>query len=142
GSGPGTHQGAGAHQDTHTQREPGVGGDPQTRPNTPERFGPIPVRGRVAAGARGRPVDEGTAVELLAGAPLPAGTATVLWTADTSPGAFGAESDSVGLPVGTKTRAGAIVRARGRAVRAGQRVLSAGTMLTPAHLGVAAACGV
>src|SRR5690625_7378933 len=36
-------------------------GDPQTRPNTPERFGSIPVRGRVAAGARGRPGGEGTA---------------------------------------------------------------------------------
>jgi molybdopterin molybdotransferase len=142
GSGPGTHQGAGAHQDTHTQREPGVGGDPQTRPNTPERFGPIPVRGRVAAGARGRPVDEGTAVEIMTGAPLPAGTDTVIRIEDTSPGAFGAESVSVELPDGTKPRAGAFVRARGSDVRAGQRVLSAGTMLTPAHLGVAAACGV
>src|SRR5699024_942001 len=117
GSGPGTHQGAGAHQDTHTQREPGVGGDPQTPPNTPGGCGPIPERRHVAAGSRGRPRDEGTAVEIRTGAPLPAGTDTVIRIEDTSPGAFGAESVSVELPDGTKPRAGAFVRARGSDVR-------------------------
>src|SRR5690625_7904612 len=78
----------------------------------------------------------------MTGAPLPAGTDTVIRIEDTSPGAFGAESVSVELPDGTKPRAGAFVRARGSDVRAGQRVLSAGPMLTPAHLGVAAGCGV
>src|SRR5699024_8258558 len=127
GSGPGTHQGAGAHQDTHTQREPAVGGDPQAHPDPTERFGPIPVRGRVAAGAWGRPVGVGTAVESMTGAPLPAGTDTVIRIEDTSPGVFGAESVSVELPAGTKPRAGTFVRARGSDVREGQRVLSAGT---------------
>ena len=80
GSGPDAHQGPDAQRqartqsDPRTQREPAVGGDPQAHPDPTEPFGPIPVRGRVAAGARGRPVDEGTAGEIMTGAPLPAGT--------------------------------------------------------------------
>src|SRR5690625_7970582 len=76
----------------------------------------------------------------MTGAPLPAGTDTVIRIEDTSPGAFGAESVSVELPDGTKPRAAAFVRARGSDVPAGQRALSAGTTLPPAHLGVPAAC--
>src|SRR5699024_3273367 len=69
------------------------------------------------------------------------GTDTVIRIEDTSPGAFGAESVSVELPAGTKPRAGTFGRARGSDVREGQRVLSAGRMLTPPHRRVAAACG-
>lgn len=101
---------------------------------------PIPVHGRVAAGARGEPVQPGTAVEIMTGAPLPQGTDMVVKIEDTSPGRFGAES--ITFDAGAEPRPGAFVRPRGSDVTAGQTVLSAGTMLTPAHLGVAAACGV
>ncbi|KAB1949278.1 molybdopterin molybdotransferase MoeA [Brevibacterium linens ATCC 9172] len=101
---------------------------------------PIPVHGRVAAGAHGQPVLPGTAVEIMTGAPLPAGTDMVVKIEDTSPGRFGA--DAITLDARAEPRPGTFVRRRGSDVRTGQTVLSAGTLLTPAHLGVAAACGV
>ena len=101
---------------------------------------PIPVHGRVAAGAHGQPVQPGTAVEIMTGAPLPAGTDMVVKIEDTSPGRFGAEA--ITLAPSVEPRPGTFVRRRGSDVRTGQTVLRAGTMLTPAHLGVAAACGV
>ncbi|SMX91090.1 molybdopterin molybdochelatase [Brevibacterium iodinum ATCC 49514] len=109
---------------------------------TAEEMGgsPIPVGGRVAAGARGETVQPGTAVEIMTGAPLPQGTDMVVKIEDTAAGRFGAES--ITLDAGAEPRPGAFVRPRGSDVTAGQTVLSAGTMLTPAHLGVAAACGV
>ncbi|WP_181275241.1 molybdopterin molybdotransferase MoeA [Brevibacterium oceani] len=104
---------------------------------------PIPVRGQVAAGARGDTVAPGTAVEIMTGAPLPPGTDTIIRIEDTAPGAFGAESITLDLPTGTKNpQVGNFVRPLGSDVRAGQTVLSAGTQLRPAHLGVAAACGI
>lgn len=104
---------------------------------------PIPVRGRVAAGARGASVEPGTAVEIMTGAPLPPGTDTILRIEDTAPGVFGADAITLDLPAGSASPAeGNFVRPRGSDVRAGQTVLTAGTMLTPAHLGVAAACGI
>lgn len=104
------------------------------------RHRPIPVHGRVAAGARGEAVRPGTATEIMTGAPLPQGTDMVVKIEDTSPGRFGAES--ITLDAHAEPRPGAFVRPRGSDVSAGQTMLSAGTMLTPAHLGVAAACGV
>lgn len=101
---------------------------------------PIPVRGRVAAGARGQQVQPGTAVEIMTGAPLPSGTDLVVKIEDTSPGRFGA--DTVTITAEVEPAPGTFVRRRGSDVRAGQTVLREGTMLTPAHLGVAAACGV
>ena len=106
-------------------------------------YGPIPVRGRVAAGAHGREVAAGSAVEIMTGAPLPAGTDTVIKIEDTQPGNFESPEITITLPA---TAAGPLpgdfVRSRGSDVAAGAIVLSAGLMLTPAHLGVAAACGI
>ncbi|WP_253720137.1 molybdopterin molybdotransferase MoeA [Brevibacterium renqingii] len=116
--------------------------EPQSRAEGIRQLGAVPVVGRVAAGARGTRVAPGTAVEIMTGAPLPSGTDTVIRIEDTSPGVFGSESITVGFPDGKKPRPGTFVRPRGSDVRSGQTVLSAGTMLTPAHLGVAAACGV
>lgn len=101
---------------------------------------PVPVRGRVAAGARGEAVEPGTAVEIMTGAPLPAGTDMVVKIEDTEPGRFGAETMTIVRPA--EARPGTFVRRRGSDVRIGETVLRSGTMLTPAHLGVAAACGV
>jgi molybdopterin molybdotransferase len=107
------------------------------------RFGPIPVHGRVAAGARGERVEPGTAVEIMTGAPLPPGTDTIVRIEDTTPGSFRSETITIELPADTDApTTGNFVRPRGSDVEAGDTVLTAGTMLTPAHLGVAAACGI
>lgn len=109
----------------------------------PVRTEPIAVHGRVAAGSRGEAVAPGTAVEIMTGAPLPAGTDTVVKIEDTAPGDFGADSITIaGTPVAEAPMPGAFVRRRGSDVSSGQTVLRTGTMLTPAHLGVAAACGI
>ncbi|RBP64192.1 molybdopterin molybdochelatase [Brevibacterium sanguinis] len=100
--------------------------------------GPIPVRGRVAAGAVGTEVEEGTAVEIMTGAPLPPGTDLVVPVEATRPGRFDAPEITLLRPA----TAGDFVRRRGSDVTAGTRVLEAGAMLSPARLGVAAACGV
>ena len=115
--------------------------DPQGRTQT--SFGPIPVNGRVAAGARGTEVAAGTAVEIMTGAPLPPGTDTVIAIEATSPGEFESPEITIILPTTSAgPQPGAFVRARGSDVSAGTTVLTAGLMLSPAHLGVAAACGV
>lgn len=105
--------------------------------------GPIPVHGRVAAGARGAEVAAGTAVEIMTGAPLPPSADTVIRIEDTQPGEFESPEITITLPAAdSKPLPGAFVRARGSDVGAGTTVLTSGLMLTPAHLGVAAACGV
>ncbi|WP_232488053.1 molybdopterin molybdotransferase MoeA [Brevibacterium antiquum] len=106
-------------------------------------YGPIRVRGRVAAGARGGEVAPGSAVEIMTGAPLPAGTDTVIKIEDTQPGNFESSEITITLPAtDTGPQPGDFVRSRGSDVAAGTAVLNAGLMLTPAHLGVAAACGI
>lgn len=106
-------------------------------------IGPISITGRVAAGAEGAEVAAGNAVEIMTGAPLPSGTDTVVKIEDTDPGVFAAASISVIVPSGGSVPAsGSFVRTRGSDVRAGETVLRAGTMLSAAHLGVAASCGI
>ncbi|MDN6123558.1 MAG: molybdopterin molybdotransferase MoeA, partial [Brevibacterium sp.] len=121
--------------------------DPQGRHQTV--YGPIPVRGRVAAGAIGAKVASGTAIEIMTGAPLPEGTDTVIAIEATDPAQFASPEIMITLPTqgagprpGAGPQPGAFVRSRGSDVAAGTTVLTAGLMLTPAHLGVAAACGV
>ena len=104
-------------------------------------IGPIPVTGQVAAGVHGGPVAPGTAVEIMTGAPLPPGTDTIVPIEATQPGRFGAAEITVDLDPET-VEPGAFVRRRGSDVGAGTTVLRAGAELTPARLGVAAACGV
>ncbi|WP_309131790.1 molybdopterin molybdotransferase MoeA [Brevibacterium sp.] len=100
--------------------------------------GPIPVCGRVAAGSQGAEVAPGTAVEIMTGAPLPPGAELVVPIEATEPGRFEAPEITVTADVAL----GAYVRRLGSDVTAGTTVLSAGALLTPARLGVAAACGV
>ncbi|WP_453983988.1 molybdopterin molybdotransferase MoeA [Brevibacterium casei] len=107
--------------------------------STDGSVGPLPVVGQVAAGAQGAPVPAGSLVEIMTGAPLPAGTDTVVPIEATTPGRFGAEAVTITVD---DLAPGAYVRPRGSDVGAGTTVLRAGVMLTPARLGVAAACGV
>ncbi|GAA1844191.1 molybdopterin molybdotransferase MoeA [Brevibacterium marinum] len=106
-------------------------------------YGPIPVRGRVAAGAMGAEAAAGTAVEIMTGAPLPAGTDTVIAIEATDPAEFAAPEITITLPTTESgPQPGAFVRSRGSDVGAGTTVLTSGLMLSPAHLGIAAACGI
>lgn len=101
------------------------------------------VLGSVLAGSMaGRPVGEGQAWKVMTGAPLPEGADAVVMverTSATRTEQLGAAGDLV--EVLSEVAAGAGVRGAGSDVRAGERVLAAGTVLRPAHLGVLASVG-
>ncbi len=95
----------------------------------------LPIGGRAVAGqGLGRPVRRGEAVRIFTGAPMPAGTDTVVMQED-----CGLEGDAVIVPPGL--RAGANRRRRGEDVRVGDRVLTAGRRLRAEDIGVAAGLG-
>lgn len=101
------------------------------------------VLGSVLAGSvADRPVGPGQAWKVMTGAPLPAASDAVVMVEESSASAadpLASAGDRVSLsgPV----RAGAGTRRAGSDVRAGDRVLAAGTVLRPAHLGVLASIG-
>lgn len=132
--------------------------------------GPPPWRLRVPAageGLAGQPVaealDDGEACRIATGAPVPPGTTAVLRREDgevASPtpgaGAASAAPSATSAPSTTPTtstttlrlRAGVTapplgrdIRPRGQECRAGEALLAAGTLVTPAVLGLAAAIG-
>ncbi|MGH9053480.1 MAG: molybdopterin molybdotransferase MoeA [Acidimicrobiia bacterium] len=90
----------------------------------------------VAAGhlARGR-VEEGAAIKIMTGAPIPDGADAVVRVEDTAP-----QGDSVRVLVPVKP--GTAVRPAGGDLAAGRVVLEAGERLGPAHLGVLASLGI
>jgi molybdopterin molybdotransferase len=90
----------------------------------------------VAAGhvARGR-VEEGAAIRIMTGAPIPEGADAVARVEDT---AFEGDSVRVLVPV----EPGTAVRPAGGDVAAGEVVLEIGERLGPAHLGVLASLGI
>ncbi|WUK17018.1 molybdopterin molybdotransferase MoeA [Kitasatospora sp. NBC_00374] len=97
--------------------------------------GPGPWReaGRVLAGQSAAPLADGTAVEIATGALLPPGATGVLRR----------EHGRVerGLLRGAALVPGQDVRPRGQECRRGEELLPAGTVVTPAVLGLAAAAG-
>src|SRR5256885_1981461 len=87
----------------------------------------------VAAGQfPARPIGPGQATRIFTGAPLPAGADTVVRQEDTE----GGGPDRVTVVTGRDARKN--VRYRGEDIRKGEVVLSAGTALEPAQLGVLA----
>lgn len=109
-----------------------------------------PVRlwiiGEAAAGhAAAVPVEPGTAVRIMTGAPVPAGADTVVPFEHTdelqqrSKGARTADLTSVAFY--SEPAPGACVRPAGGDAPAGALILRAGTVLGPAHLGVIASLG-
>ncbi len=97
----------------------------------------LPVTEDVPAGrVDGPPLAPGTAHRIMTGAPLPAGADAVVqveWTDGGLPGAT--------VTVQKAVDAGQSVRGAGEDVTAGQVVLTAGTVLGPAQIGLAAAVG-
>ena len=96
--------------------------------------GPLPIRGRLAAGAAAIPLEPGTAMRIFTGAPLPAGADTVFMQEDVT------EQDGiVSLPPGL--RQGANTRPAGEDIASGALALPAGRTLRPQDLALAAALG-
>ncbi|WP_354644992.1 molybdopterin molybdotransferase MoeA [Kitasatospora camelliae] len=94
--------------------------------------GPWRTAGRILAGATGEPLADGAAVEIATGAQLPPGATGVLRREH-------GRLDR-GLLHGTVTP-GQDVRPRGQECHRDDELLAAGTAVTPAVLGLAAACG-
>ncbi|MGW4365311.1 molybdopterin molybdotransferase MoeA [Nocardia takedensis] len=95
----------------------------------------LPVRGVVAAGDPGlEPLARGTAVKVMTGAPLPPGADCVIPVEDT-------DGDAAAVTVRRGRTAGEFVREPGTDVRAGDRLVAAGTLLAPRHIAALAAVG-
>ncbi len=96
----------------------------------------LDVVGEVAAGVASEvQVEAGQAVKIMTGAPMPAGADTVVRVEDTS-------SDGAVVSIGPEVAQGTSVRPAGGDILKGQPVFSAGTRLTPMHIGVLATIGV
>ncbi|MDD2545471.1 MAG: molybdopterin molybdotransferase MoeA [Burkholderiaceae bacterium] len=95
----------------------------------------LPVSQRIAAGSAGAPLQPGTAARIFTGAPVPLGADAILM-----------QEDAELLPDG-RVRVQALpvpgqwIRRAGEDIARGAVVLSAGTRLTPAELGLAASIG-
>lgn len=95
----------------------------------------LKVIGFVPAGTeRGVPVPPGEAVKIMTGAPLPPGCDTVVPIEDV-------ENVADGIRLKTDVKPGAHVRRRGENIRAGERVIAAGTEISPLQIGLLASLG-
>lgn len=102
--------------------------------DVPEAGALLPVSQRIAAGAVGTPLAEGTAARIFTGAPVPLGADAVVMQEQ-------CEVTDGGVRVMTVPASGLAIRRRGEDVAVGQVVLVRGTRLTPQALGVAASVG-
>jgi molybdopterin molybdotransferase len=100
----------------------------------PRGGGALRVAQRVPAGARGQPLETGTAARIFTGAPLPEGADAVVMQEVCA-------RDGDWVRIEAPVSPGENVRSRGEDLRAGGRVLEAGTLLGPQHLGLAASLG-
>jgi molybdopterin molybdotransferase len=103
------------------------------------------VSGDVPAGApMPPPLAEGTAMRIMTGAPVPEGAEAVVPVEDTDDRRDHAHAGApppATIRIFKSAASGANIRPIGQDVRAGQVVLSAGTILRPAEVGVLAALG-
>ena len=105
----------------------------------------LTVSGDIPAGASiPPPLAEGTAARIMTGAPLPEGAEAVVPVEDTDDHRDHAHAGAPAPPmirIFKRASPGANIRPVGQDVRAGQGVMSAGTVLRPAEVGVLAALG-
>mgnify|MGYP001236583088 CR=1 FL=1 len=94
----------------------------------------LPVLQRIPAGQIGQPLTPGSVARIFTGAPTPDGADTVVMQEDTEPVEGGVRFLKSPKP-------GANIRRAGEDIRPDQTVLTAGTRLGPAQLGVAASVG-
>lgn len=92
----------------------------------------------IAAGAVPARLEASTAAAIMTGAMMPAGANAVVPIERAVPAHFAVAGESVTLP---STPAGSYVRLQGSDIESGSSVIAAGTLLNPAHLGLAAALG-
>jgi len=95
----------------------------------------LPVSQRIAAGMAGSALKPGSCARIFTGAPLPDGANTVVMQEHCR-----VEGERVYLE--QDVAAGANIRPRGNDIAAGTAILSAGTVLRAAQLGLAAAVGI
>jgi len=103
----------------------------------------LPVIGEIAAGSAPEPpVQEGTAVRIMTGAPVPPGADAVVRFEDTDEQERRAGSGPItAIAIRVAIGAGNSIRRAGEDVRTGDTVLTKGTGLGPAQLGVLASLG-
>lgn len=111
--------------------------------------GALPLAGTVPAGSAAPELPEGECLAVMTGAPVPAGADAVVPVEKTAEGFAVLRALDLGEPVEVQFTGltpqdllpGRFIRAAGSDVAAGQTVLSPGERLTPARLGLLAACG-
>lgn len=97
----------------------------------------LPVSQRIPAGAASQPLQIGTVARIFTGAPIPAGADAVVMQEDVE-----IVDEARGLVrINAVPQPGQWIRRAGEDVTRGAVVLSAGTRLTPASLGLAASIG-
>ena len=99
----------------------------------------LPVSQRIPAGSAGDPLLPGTAARIFTGAPVPAGADAILMQEDCE--ALAAADGLGSVRINAVPQAGQWIRSAGEDITRGAVVLSAGTRLTPAELGLAASIG-
>lgn len=93
------------------------------------------VTQRIPAGTVGQPLDAGQAARIFTGAPVPAGCDAVVMQEY-----CGAEGDTV--TIGKHPKIGENIRRSGEDIAAGAEILSAGILLRPMEMGLAASVGI
>ncbi|MBX9833061.1 MAG: molybdopterin molybdotransferase MoeA [Burkholderiaceae bacterium] len=102
----------------------------------------LPVSQRIAAGSSGDPLLPGTAARIFTGAPVPEGADAILMQEDGEPLANAVGGEGLGqVRINAVPKLGQWIRNAGEDITRGAVVLSAGTRLTPAELGLAASIG-
>lgn len=104
----------------------------------------LPVSQRIAAGGSGEPLQPGTAARIFTGAPVPPGADAIAMQEDCEALPAEGPQPAAGLGrvrVNVVPRPGQWIRRAGEDIMRGAVVLSAGTRLGPAELGLAASMG-
>lgn len=102
----------------------------------------LTIAGEVpAGGVADRAVEPGTAMRIMTGAPLPAGADTVVPFEETDEGTPGTLRPLGKVRIQRAPNHGANVRAAGEDLRRGEIVVSTGTPITPAVVGILASVG-
>nr|WP_315466045.1 gephyrin-like molybdotransferase Glp [uncultured Rhodoferax sp.] len=101
----------------------------------------LKVSQRIAAGSAGVALQAGTAARIFTGAPVPPGADAVVMQEDCTPVHEGRQGEPATVRINTMAVPGQNIRRAGEDVHAGQCVLTAGTRLGPAELGMAASIG-
>lgn len=99
-------------------------------------LGDVPLEGQADVGQSPKLLAMGKAMKMVTGAAIPKGAELVIRCEDVEE-----HGDHIRVPWGVKAAAGNDIRARGQNIRAGEVVVEAGRVLTPALVGALASFG-